>query len=169
MGLARLRRTNTREHSCCRQLFSTWKASFSWESGASTISSMTKRSCRSLVALVALLFFPLLVFADGANFDLDGPALLLRVTRDKQTLDIGEVPNLLSGDKLWIQPAFPSGQTVRYLADRQLPPRLHQSSARGMVHRGRNLERSGPPCRPYTHGSARRRTGAFDAGACDWR
>ena len=76
---------------------------------------MTKRSCPSLVALAALLFFPLFVFADGANFDLDGPSLLVRVTRGKQTLDIGEVPNLLSGDKLWIQPAFPAGQTVRYL------------------------------------------------------
>jgi hypothetical protein len=76
---------------------------------------MTKRYYSSLAALAGLLFFPLLVFADGANFDLDGPALLLRVTRGKQTLDIGEVPNLLSGDKLWIQPAFPAGQTVRYL------------------------------------------------------
>ncbi len=68
-----------------------------------------------MAALAALLFLPLSLFADGANFDLDGPALLVRVTRGKQTLDIGEVPNLLSGDKLWIQPAFPAGQAVRYL------------------------------------------------------
>ncbi|MGB8661087.1 MAG: hypothetical protein WCD34_11735 [Candidatus Acidiferrum sp.] len=76
---------------------------------------MTKRYKFSLTALVALLFFPIFLFADGANFDLDGPALRVRVTRGKQTLDIGQVPNLLDGDKLWIQPAFPAGQTARYL------------------------------------------------------
>lgn len=66
---------------------------------------MTKRPCFSAAALAALLFLPLFLFADGANFDLDGPALRVRVTRGKQTLDIGQVPNLLNGDKLWIQPA----------------------------------------------------------------
>lgn len=76
---------------------------------------MTKRPCFSAAALAALLFLPLFLFADGANFDLDGPALRVRVTRGKQTLDIGQVPNLLNGDKLWIQPAFPPGQTVHYL------------------------------------------------------
>ena len=76
---------------------------------------MTKRPQLSLAALAALLIFPYLLFADGANFDLDGPALRVRVTRGKQTLDIGEVPSLLSGDKLWIRPAFPPGQTAHYL------------------------------------------------------
>ncbi|MGC1482947.1 MAG: hypothetical protein WA789_04060 [Candidatus Acidiferrum sp.] len=76
---------------------------------------MTKRPYYSMAALAALLFSPLFLFADGANFDLDGPALLVRVTRGKQTLGIGQVPNLLDGDKLWIQPAFPAGQTVHYL------------------------------------------------------
>jgi hypothetical protein len=59
--------------------------------------------------------FPGSLLADGANFDLDGPALLLHVTRGRQTLAIGEVPNLQNGDRLWIQPAFPEGQAVRYL------------------------------------------------------
>lgn len=76
---------------------------------------MGKRRYFSLAALAALLLFPLFLFGDGANFDLDGPALRVRVTRGKQTLDIGQVPNLLDGDKLWIQPVFPAGQTVRYL------------------------------------------------------
>ncbi|MFI5093097.1 MAG: hypothetical protein ACHQIK_06620 [Candidatus Acidiferrales bacterium] len=76
---------------------------------------MTKRPYFSLAALAALLLFPLMLFADGANFDLDGPALHVRVTRGNQTLDIGQVPNLLGGDKLWIQPAFPAGQAARYL------------------------------------------------------
>jgi len=76
---------------------------------------MTKRRYFSVAAVAALLVFPLFLFADGANFDLDGPALRVRVTRGKQTLDIGQVPNLLDGDKLWIEPAFPAGQTVHYL------------------------------------------------------
>jgi len=64
---------------------------------------------------MALLAFPFLLLADGANFDLDGPALNVRVTRGRQTLAVGQVPDLLGGDKLWIQPAFPSSQTARYL------------------------------------------------------
>ncbi|MGB2590544.1 MAG: hypothetical protein WBG02_08235 [Candidatus Acidiferrum sp.] len=76
---------------------------------------MTKRPYSIAAALAVLLLFPFFLLADGANFDLDGPALHVRVTRGKQTLDIGQVPNLLDGDKLWIQPAFPAAQTVHYL------------------------------------------------------
>lgn len=76
---------------------------------------MTKRLGYLLAGLTALLFFPHFLFADGANFDLDGPSLQVKVTRGKQTLAIGQVPSLLDGDKLWIRPAFPDGQTVRYL------------------------------------------------------
>jgi hypothetical protein len=69
-----------------------------------------------LAALLAVwLLGSIPAFADGANFDLDGPTLRLKVTRGSQTLGIGEVPNLLTGDKLWIQPAFPGGQAARYL------------------------------------------------------
>jgi hypothetical protein len=71
--------------------------------------------CRILLTAAALLTLPLFLFADGANFDLAGPAIRLRVTRGAQTLPIGEVPNLLPGDTLWIQPEFPAGQTARYL------------------------------------------------------
>ncbi|MGB8476381.1 MAG: hypothetical protein WCE61_20055 [Candidatus Acidiferrum sp.] len=76
---------------------------------------MHKRAYFAVAALAVGFFLPHFLFADGANFDLDGPALRVRVTRGKQTLDIGQVPNLLDGDKLWIQPDFPAGQTVRYL------------------------------------------------------
>jgi hypothetical protein len=62
-----------------------------------------------------LIFFSSSLYADSASFDLDGPALRVKVTRGKQTLGIGEVPTLQAGDKLWIQPAFPQDQTVRYL------------------------------------------------------
>ncbi len=72
------------------------------------------------VAGAALLLMPVLVSAEsggagGAIFDLDGPALYLHVIRGKQSLDIGQVPNLLDGDKLWIQPAFPETQSAHYL------------------------------------------------------
>jgi hypothetical protein len=69
---------------------------------------------RAAVLFVSLLS-PAFLLADGANFDLDGPGLRVRVTRGKQTLDIGQVPNLQDGDKLWIQPAFPPEQTAHYL------------------------------------------------------
>lgn len=68
-----------------------------------------------MAVLAALLSIPSLLFSDSATFDLDGPALHLRVMRGKQTLGIGEAPNLLAGDKLWIQPAFPKDQTEHYL------------------------------------------------------
>ena len=77
---------------------------------------MAKRTRVLTAALATLLCLPTLVRADGgANFDLDGPALLLQVTRGSRTLDISQVPNLLGGDKLWIQPSFPSQQTAKYL------------------------------------------------------
>ena len=77
--------------------------------------TMTTRFHFVVAALVALLSLPSRLFSDSATFDLDGPALHLKVMRGKQTLGIGEVPNLLAGDKLWIQPAFPKDQTARYL------------------------------------------------------
>jgi hypothetical protein len=76
---------------------------------------MKLKSYPFAVALLACLLFPFLLLADGAAFDLDGPALRLRITRGKVTLPIGAAPNLLPGDKLWIQPAFPSNQIAHYL------------------------------------------------------
>jgi hypothetical protein len=37
------------------------------------------------------------------------------VNRGSKTLPISEVPNLQAGDRLWIHPAFPEGETVHYL------------------------------------------------------
>ena len=54
--------------------------------------------------------------ADGSPaFDLSGPRLELKVTRAGKTLPISEVPNLRSGDRLWIHPLLPASQSVRYL------------------------------------------------------
>ncbi len=66
--------------------------------------------------IAAVLFtFTLLAFADPAPFDLAGPKVEVRVTRNGKTLPISKVPNLVAGDRLWIHPVMPPGQSVRYL------------------------------------------------------
>jgi hypothetical protein len=39
----------------------------------------------------------------------------VRVERGKVTLPIGETPNLLAGDRLWIHPDFPESQATHYV------------------------------------------------------
>jgi len=68
-----------------------------------------------LASLAALLFCSSVAFADPARFDLAGPKIEVRVTRDGVTLPIAEVPNLKPGDKLWLHPDFPPTQSVKYL------------------------------------------------------
>src|SRR6201996_7330105 len=53
--------------------------------------------------------------AADSRFDLIGPKIDVRVTRDGQTLPIAVVPNLQPGDKLWIHPDLPASQSVKYL------------------------------------------------------
>ena len=53
--------------------------------------------------------------ADTAMFDLAGPRLEVRVTRAGKTLPISAVPNLQEGDRLWLHPVLPPGQSVEYL------------------------------------------------------
>jgi hypothetical protein len=75
---------------------------------------MVKRARLSLVATLVLLFArPSL--AGDARFDLVGPRIDVRVTRDGQTLPIASVPNLRPGDRLWIHPDLPATQSVKYL------------------------------------------------------
>jgi len=50
-----------------------------------------------------------------ARFDLAGPKIEVRVTRAGKTLPIASVPNLQSGDKLWIHPDLPPSQSAHYL------------------------------------------------------
>ena len=73
---------------------------------------MWKRS--HLVAAV-LCFVTLLAFADPAPFDLAGPKIEVRVSRNGKTLPIAKVPNLVAGDRVWIHPVMPPGQSVKYL------------------------------------------------------
>jgi hypothetical protein len=54
--------------------------------------------------------------ADSAPpFDLSGPKVDVRVKRGEVTLPIGETPNLLAGDRLWIHPDFPESQATHYV------------------------------------------------------
>jgi hypothetical protein len=68
-----------------------------------------------LATIAALLVSAHNLLADGARFDLAGPKVEVRVTRDGVTLPIAQVPNLKAGDKIWLHPDFPPTQSVKYL------------------------------------------------------
>jgi hypothetical protein len=53
--------------------------------------------------------------AADAAFDLTGPKVDVHVKRGEVTLPIGEVPNLLAGDRLWIHPDLPESQSAHYV------------------------------------------------------
>jgi hypothetical protein len=72
-------------------------------------------SIRSRLIATFLFSLTLLAFADPAPFDLAGPKIEVRVTRGGKTLPIEKVPNLVAGDRLWIHPVLPPGQSVKYL------------------------------------------------------
>ncbi len=55
------------------------------------------------------------LYAADAAFDLAGPKVDVHVKRGEVTLPIGEVPNLLPGDRLWIHPDFPQSQSAHYV------------------------------------------------------
>ena len=66
------------------------------------------------------LSLPLVLFLSVAahsesNFDLTGPSLDVRVTRNGAVLPIAQVPNLEAGDRLWLRPDLPPEQAARYL------------------------------------------------------
>lgn len=68
-----------------------------------------------LLILLILLSLPTLVAAETAPFDLPGPSIEVRVSREGKELPIAQVPNLEEGDRLWLHPAFPETQSARYL------------------------------------------------------
>lgn len=53
--------------------------------------------------------------ASAAPFDLEGPALEVRVTRAGESLPVAEVPNLIAGDSVEIRADFPESQSAKYL------------------------------------------------------
>ena len=70
---------------------------------------------RILTVLIACLLSAPLARADAGRFDLAGPKVDVRVTRAGKTLPIASVPNLQSGDRIWVHPDLPPTQSVRYL------------------------------------------------------
>src|SRR5208282_4211898 len=71
------------------------------------------RAMRHLLSVLLLSFSALRLNAQA--FDLAGPKVDIHVKRGQVTLPIGEVPNLLAGDRLWIHPDFPDSQSARYV------------------------------------------------------
>ena len=70
--------------------------------------------CRFLFLSGFLVLFSGLI-ANAQAFDLAGPKVDVHVKRGEVTLPIGQVPNLLPGDRLWIHPDFPDSQSARYV------------------------------------------------------
>src|SRR5579872_7460484 len=64
-----------------------------------------------LVLLLSLSALP----CSAQAFDLAGPKVDVHVKRGQVTLPIGQVPNLLPGDRLWVHPDFPDSQSARYV------------------------------------------------------
>jgi hypothetical protein len=64
-----------------------------------------------------LLFFTVrLAHAEGGPaFDLDGPRIQAKVTRNGKTLPIGAVASLAVGDRVWIHPDLPEKEGARYV------------------------------------------------------
>ena len=53
--------------------------------------------------------------ADPAAFDLNGPTLEVEVTRGNVRLPISQVPDLASGDRVWLKAVLSDGGAVHYL------------------------------------------------------
>jgi hypothetical protein len=70
------------------------------------------------LTMLAALLSPLAALpalAGVAPFDLAGPDLQVTVGRGQETLPIAEVPNLATGDRLWIRADLPATQSQHYL------------------------------------------------------
>jgi hypothetical protein len=69
----------------------------------------------ALIAVLALAAVAGPACAGAAPFDLEGPALDVRVMRAGASLPVAQVPNLHAGDGLSIRADFPESQSARYL------------------------------------------------------
>jgi hypothetical protein len=65
--------------------------------------------------LAVLLSSSGLLHADGPAFDLAGPKVDVHVKRGELTLPIGQAPNLMPGDRLWIHPDLPESQSAHFV------------------------------------------------------
>lgn len=78
------------------------------------------RKTQKMLMRMALLFLiaaalPRVLRAEAAAFDLIGPRVEMKVSRDGKSLPIAEVANFQAGDRIWIHPDLPESQSVRYL------------------------------------------------------
>jgi len=68
----------------------------------------------AIFCLVAALT-PRTAHAQAASFDLTGPRVEMKVSREGKSLPISEVANFQPGDRIWIHPDLPESQSVKYL------------------------------------------------------
>src|SRR5436190_1118758 len=68
-----------------------------------------------ILGCLALYAAPQAARAQAAAFDLTGPRVEMKVSRDGKSLPIAEVANFQTGDRIWIHPDFPESQSVKYL------------------------------------------------------
>ena len=74
------------------------------------------RRCSLLLLFVLLVWRSTPAHGQAAPaFDLVGPKVDVHVKRGDVTLPIGQVPNLLPGDRLWVHPDFPESQSTRFV------------------------------------------------------
>jgi hypothetical protein len=66
-------------------------------------------------AVFLFIFLAAVANAGPAPFDLAGPTLEVKVTREGKTLPVSQVPNLVAGDRLWIKADLPANQSAQYL------------------------------------------------------
>ena len=84
--------------------------------GAASPYNRKMRRCFLLLSFVFLILRSVSTYGQSPPaFDLMGPKVDVRVKRGEVTLPIGQVPNLLPGDRLWIHPDFPDSQSTRFV------------------------------------------------------
>ena len=103
-------------------------------SGRKTSYNMYMRYCFRLLLLWLVAWSGL--HANAQAFDLAGPKVDVHVKRGEVTLPIGEVPNLLPGDRLWIHPDLPESQSAHYVLVVAFLRGSDQSSAARVVYPG---------------------------------
>jgi hypothetical protein len=77
--------------------------------------NLLQTTIRYFCLLFVVLVAPALAWADNNSFDLLGPRIEMKVTRNGKPLPISDVANLQPGDRLWLHPDFPDDQSARYL------------------------------------------------------
>ena len=102
------------------------------------------RSSLARLAIAATLLFASVVSAraDNNNFDLLGPRIEMKVSRNGKSLPISQVANLQPGDRLWLHPDFPDDQSARYLLIVAFLRGATNPPPETLVHESRNVDQS---------------------------